>query len=147
MDSESRRLRFSCGRPRIRIQSVFEARIVILINICLRFSLHGSRSLGQPKHRENTRYGRYECHQQRNQFRPGKSALSCFQHFYSLKRSCLLLHYEMKSSRIIYLSTIRTRSSGMCEYEFSFPRISKSSSCFNMCSVVVNMKTVREFNI
>ena len=35
----------------------------------------------------------------------------------------------------------------MCEYECSFPRIAKSSSCFNMCSGLVNMKTVREFNI
>ena len=35
----------------------------------------------------------------------------------------------------------------MGECECSFPRITKSSSCFNMCSGVVNMKTVREFNI
>ena len=35
----------------------------------------------------------------------------------------------------------------MCEYECSFPRITISSSCFNMCSGVANMKTVREFNI
>ena len=69
-----------------------------------------------------------------------------FQHFCSLKRSCVLLHYERKSSWIIYLSTIRTRSSGMCGYECSFPRITKSSSCFNVCNGVVNMKTVREFN-
>ena len=35
----------------------------------------------------------------------------------------------------------------MGECECSFPRITKSSSCFNMCSGVVNMKNVREFNI
>ena len=35
----------------------------------------------------------------------------------------------------------------MCEYECSFPRITKYSSYFNMCSGVVNMKTVREYNI
>ena len=34
----------------------------------------------------------------------------------------------------------------MGEFECSFPRITKSSSSFNMCSGVVNMKTVREFN-
>ena len=36
MESESRRLRFSCAG----LVRVFEARIVILINIYLRFSLH-----------------------------------------------------------------------------------------------------------
>ena len=35
----------------------------------------------------------------------------------------------------------------MGECECSFPRITKSSTCFNMCSGVVKMKTVREFNI
>ena len=35
----------------------------------------------------------------------------------------------------------------MCEYECSFPGLTISSSCFNMRSGVVNMKTVREFNI
>ena len=35
----------------------------------------------------------------------------------------------------------------MGECECSFPRITKSSSCFNICSGVVNMKTVRAFNL
>ena len=35
----------------------------------------------------------------------------------------------------------------MGECECSFPRITKSSSYVVICSGVVNMKTVREFNI